>query len=403
MFLVGIHEQTRELLERLCFLLSIYKYWLSMRIAIHASAARSLINFRGALVKALRDAGLEVHAIAPELSTDEATRRQLEAWGVIMHDVAMQRAGTNPLNDMRTLHSFYRLFRKIQPDAVLGYTVKPVIYGTLAARLAGVPKRYALITGLGYAFTGEAQGKRGLVLRLVRGLYRVALKRAELVFFQNPDDEALFRELELIAPGVHTKVVNGSGIDTCSFSIAPLHSEMPTFLLIARLIGDKGVREYVAAAARIRARYPEAIFRLVGDIDANPDSITSHELDGWVKAGHIDYLPRLDDVRPIIANTCVYVLPSYREGTPRTILEAMSMGRAIVTTDAPGCRETVIDGHNGFMVPTRSVDALVSALEKFICDPELMHHMGRRSREIAVEKYDVHKVNAVMLREMGIL
>ncbi|PCC98409.1 glycosyltransferase family 4 protein [Halopseudomonas pelagia] len=375
-----------------------------MRIVIHAGFARSLINFRGPLVKALCEAGIEVHAVAPGLREDEATRRELEAWGVTPHNVAMQRTGINPLNDLNTLLSFYRIFRQIKPDAVLGYTIKPVIYGTLAARLARVPKRYALITGLGYAFTGEARGKRGLVLRLVRGLYRLALKGTELVFFQNPDDEALFRESELIDPGVHSKVVNGSGIDTSHFSVAPLDRCVPSFLLIARLIGDKGIREYVEAATRIRRRYPQAMFRLVGDIDGNPDSITRSELDMWVEAGHIDYLGALTDVRPAIADTSVYVLPSYyREGTPRTILEAMAMGRPIVTTDSPGCRETVVDGENGYLVPVRSVDALVAVMERFILEPALVSQMGRRSREIAVEKYDVHKVNAVMLKEMGIV
>ena len=375
-----------------------------MRIAIHASTARSLINFRGPLVKALCDAGLEVHAIAPELSNDERSRRQLEAWGVITHDVAMQRAGTNPLSDLNTLQSFYRVFRKIQPDAVLGYTIKPVVYGTLAARLARVPKRYALITGLGYAFTGEAKGKRGLVLKLVQGLYRMALKRAELVFFQNPDDEALFRTLGLIDQRTGSNVVNGSGIDTASFSVAAIPEGVPSFLLIARLIGDKGIRQYVAAAARIRACYPETVFRLVGDIDANPDSISRQELDGWIEDGHIEYLGPVDDVRPAIANACVYVLPSYyREGTPRTILEAMAMGRAVITTDAPGCRETVVDGDNGFLVPIKDVDALAQAMLRFIEQPELIAQMGQRSRVIAEEKYDVHKVNAQMLVGMGLV
>lgn len=373
-----------------------------MRIVILAGFARSLINFRGPLVKALCDVGLEVHAVAPGLHNDLETRRQLEAWGVVIHDVAMQRTGTNPIKDVGALRSLHRLFREIQPDAMLGYTIKPVIYGTLVAWLARVPKRYALITGLGYAFTGEAKGKRALVQRLVRSLYRQALRRADLTFFQNPDDEALFRQLGLLDSGANTLVVNGSGIDTARFEQAPLPKDIPSFLLIARLLGDKGVREYVAAAARVRERHPDAVFRLVGDIDANPDSVTCQELDGWIATAHIEYLGKLDDVRPAIAESSIYVLPSYREGTPRTVLEAMAMGRAIITTDAPGCRETVVEGENGFLVPVKSVDALVSAMERFILEPELVARMGQRSREIAEEKYDVHKVNQVMLKAMGI-
>lgn len=372
------------------------------RFVILAGYASSLINFRGPLVKALCDAGLEVHAIAPGLNDDKETQAQLEAWGAITHDVPMQRTGTNPLKDLKALRNLYRLFREIKPDAVLGYTIKPVIYGTLAAWLAKVPKRYALITGLGYAFTGEARGKRGLVLRMVRGLYRQALKRADLVFFQNPDDESLFRQLGLLSQDAPSQIVNGSGIDTARFIQSPLPKGAPSFLLIARLLGDKGVREYVAAAANVRDMYPDAVFRLVGFIDENPDSITQAELNQWIAEGHIEYLGALEDVRPAIAGASVYVLPSYREGTPRTVLEAMAMGRPIITTDAPGCRETVVEGDNGYLVPVKAVDELVDAMTRFINQPELVASMGQRSRAIAEEKYDVHKVNAVMLEAMGI-
>lgn len=373
-----------------------------MRIAITAGLSRSLINFRGPLVKALCDAGIEVHAIAPSLNDDTETRQQLEAWGVTTHDVAMQRTGTNPLGDLGALFSLYRLFRQIKPDAVLGYTIKPVIYGTLAAWLARVPRRFALITGLGYAFTGEATGKRKLIQQMARRLYASALGRAERVFFQNPDDEALFRELSLVPARVPTTVVNGSGIDLSQFQPAALPKEQTVFLLIARLLGDKGIREYVAAAREIRKRHPEVVFRLVGAVDDNPDSVRTEEVESWQQDGTVEYLGRLDDVRPAIEGCSVYVLPSYREGTPRTVLEAMAMGRAVITTDAPGCRETVVDGDNGFLVPVKSVDELVDAMQRFIDNPELVTQMGERSRQVAEDKYDVHKVNQVMLGAMGI-
>lgn len=373
-----------------------------MRIAITAGLSRSLINFRGPLVKALCDAGLEVYAIAPGLHSDTETRQQLEAWGVTTHDVAMQRTGTNPLGDLGALFSLYRLFRQIKPDAVLGYTIKPVIYGTLAAWLARVPRRFALITGLGYAFTGEATGKRKLIQQMARRLYASALGRAERVFFQNPDDEALFRELSLVPARVPTTVVNGSGIDLSQFQPAALPKEQTVFLLIARLLGDKGIREYVAAAREIRKRHPEVVFRLVGAVDDNPDSVRTEEVESWQQDGTVEYLGRLDDVRPAIEGCSVYVLPSYREGTPRTVLEAMAMGRPIITTDAPGCRETVVEGDNGFLVAVKDVDALAEAMQRFIDQPALVGKMGQRSRAIAEEKYDVHKVNAVMLEAMGI-
>src|SRR5690606_13921650 len=239
-----------------------------MRIAIHAGFARSLIDFRGELVQALCDAGAIVHAIAPGLDTDDSTRKKLIEKGVTTHDLSIERTGVNPIKDLASIYNLYRLFKVAKPDILLSYTIKPVIYGLLAARMAKVPKRCALITGLGYAFTGNARGKRWLIQRLARYLYKVALRHATIVFFQNPDDEALFFRLGILDRSAKTVVVNGSGIDVDRFPLTALPVGPPKFLLIARLLGDKGVREYVAAAARIRQRYPHVQIRLVGDIDS---------------------------------------------------------------------------------------------------------------------------------------
>lgn len=373
-----------------------------MTFLLIAGFPDSLLQFRGPLIEALQAKGLHLHVAAPDLPAGSPIRHQLEAKGVQVHVIPLRRTGTNPLADVAALLALWRLMRRVKPDAVLGYTVKPVIYGTLAAWLAGVPRRFALITGLGYAFTGEARGARGMVKHLVQKLYQQALRRAHKVFFQNPDDEALFQSLRLLPHRVPTVVVNGSGVDVERFSVFPLPSAGPRFLLIARLLGDKGVREYAHAAQRLRRIHPSAQFALVGWIDENPDAITQSELDAWVVQGDIEYLGRLNDVRPAMADCTVYVLPSYREGTPRTVLEAMAMGRAIITTDAPGCRETVVNGDNGFMVPVKSVDALERAMLRFVEEPELAERMGKRSRQIAEHKYDVNKVNAAMLREMDI-
>lgn len=371
-----------------------------MSILVIASLAESLINFRGPLLAAFQAKGLQVHVGAPNLSEDSALRQKLQALGYVVHNVPMRRTGTNPVADAVTLWHLWLLMRSIRPSHVLGYTIKPVIYGSLAAWLAGVPRRFALITGLGYAFQGQTKARGGL-RALVQRLYGLALRRTHKVFFQNPDDQALFRTLGLLQQGAASCVVNGSGVDLSAFAVAPLPSE-PHFLLIARLLGDKGVREYAQAAQRTRAIYPQAKFSLVGALDENPNSIDQEELDTWVQAGTMNYWGRLSDVRPAIEACSVYVLPSYREGTPRTVLEAMAMGRAVITTDAPGCRETVVDGDNGFLVPVKSVDALVEAMTRFITDPTLATRMGLRGRQIADDKYDVHKVNAVMLKEMGL-
>ena len=371
-----------------------------MSFLVIASFPESLLHFRGPLLSALHSKSLQVHVAAPNLPECGAVRRQLQALGYVVHSVPMRRTGTNPVADAFTLWQLWRLMRRIRPSHVLGYTIKPVIYGSLAAWLAGVPRRFALITGLGYAFQGQVNARGGL-RALVQSLYGLALRCTHKVFFQNPDDEALFRSLYLLQPETPSCVVNGSGVDVSAYAVAPLPSK-PHFLLIARLLGDKGVREYAQAAQRIRVLYPQVRFSLVGWIDENPNAIDQCELDSWVKAGTLNFLGRLSDVRPAIEACSVYVLPSYREGTPRTVLEAMAMGRAVITTDAPGCRETVVDGDNGFLVPVQSVDALTEAMARFIKDPTLAARMGQRGRQMAEDKYDVHKVNAVMLKEMGL-
>ncbi|MGF2735340.1 glycosyltransferase family 4 protein [Marinobacter sp. DUT-1] len=366
-----------------------------------ASFPDSLIKFRGPLLRALVAKGLDVHVAAPDLADVPDIRFELEALCITLHEIGLTRTGTNPVVDLGTVAELWGLMRRIRADYVLGYTIKPVIYGSLAAWLAGVPNRFALVTGLGYAFTGEASGKRGLLRKLIQRLYRFGLSQSRKVFFQNPDDEALFRQQGLLPVSIPSCMVNGSGVDVADYSLAPLPAE-PSFLLIARLLGDKGVREYAQAAKMVKAQHPNAVFRLVGWIDGNPDAISQQELDEWVNSGTLKFLGKLADVRPAIANSNVYVLPSYREGTPRTVLESMAMGRPVITTDAPGCRETVVHGDNGFLVPVQAVNELAEAMIRFIEDPELVNRMGERSRQIAEQKYDVHKVNEFMLGEMGI-
>lgn len=367
---------------------------------IIAGFAESLIGFRKPFIQALLKKGLLVHVVAPELLANEKAVEELSSLGVICHDISMQRTGMNPFSDLKSLISIWLLIRKVSPDFVMGYTIKPVIYGTLAASLARVPNRFALITGLGFAFIDE-DGGRSKVRNLVQKLYRFSLKRCNVVFFQNPDDERLFRELRILRTSTTSFVVNGSGIDISQFLKETLPINGPLrFLLIGRLIGDKGVREYALAASKVKTLYPDVQFDLAGWIDENPNSITQPELNKWIEEGTINYLGRLSNVKPAIKNCSVYVLPSYREGTPRTVLEAMAIGRAIITTDAPGCRETVIDGENGLLIPIKNVQALASAMIKLIEEPELLKKMGHRSRIIAVDKYDVNKVNSQMLKGM---
>jgi len=380
-----------------------------MNFLIISSFLPSVLNFRGKLLEVIHEHGYEIHIIAPDLTSFSVEHEKLLDLGYYVHEIPMQRTGTNPIADLKTLGSMHTLIKTIKPDYVLSYTIKPVIYGTLAAWLAKVPHRYALITGLGYAFQNiETQGKRNIFQKLVHGLYKQALARSHKAFFQNPDDLKLFQDLKLLNTQIPAIVVNGSGVNVADFNVLPLPVAADqkikiSFLLIARLLVDKGVREYAEAAKIIKCKYPHVEFNLVGWIDENPSAIGQQELDQWVASNTLKYWGKLSDVRPAISESSVYVLPSYREGTPRTVLEAMAMGRAIITTNAPGCRETVIDGDNGFLVEVKSVESLVKAIEKLILQPELITQMGHRSREIALQKYDVHQVNAHMMQEMGLI
>lgn len=429
---------------------------------------------------------------------DEAVEQKVREFGASYEPLRLHRTGMNPISDFRGFAHLFRLIRRCQPDIVLGYTIKPVIYGSIAARLAGVPKICSIITGLGYSFT-----RQSVINRVVRFLYRVALRRNDLVFFQNRDDEEEFRRLGILPafklkpePETSTRggaprtvVISGSGVDLVHYAAAPLREELKlkvevegsgrdrertravelqkgragsanssppnltststcrlNFLLIARLLRDKGIVEFCEAAKRLKGSYPSARFQILGPYDANPAALTEEEMNAWVDEGAIEYLGEASDVRPFLAACDVYVLPSYREGTPRTVLEAMATARPIITTDAPGCRETVkrksekrksvrsemprqsggpppsedssvplqlklptstappgvIRGENGFLVPVRDVESLGWAMEQLILNPELRTRMGLASREFAEQRYNVHKVNAVILEELAI-
>jgi glycosyltransferase involved in cell wall biosynthesis len=283
---------------------------------------------------------------------------------------------------------------------VIAYTITPIVLGAAAAKQTGVKRFVALVTGLGYAFTGGREPKRLLSFAIGKLMYRRAFKRADVAVFQNPDDRKEFGRLGLLPPRLPTAFINGSGIDLTQFQQADLPAK-PSFLMIARFLKDKGVREYGEAARRLKREHPRVDIRLVGWLDASPDVMSEEEME-QIAQGGVEMLGKLEDVRPAIAACSIYVLPSYREGTPRSVLEAMAMGRAILTTDAPGCRETVVEGENGFLVPPRDAEALYRAMKHFVERPDLIAPMGSRSRRIAEAKYDVHKVNAELLSHAGL-
>jgi glycosyltransferase involved in cell wall biosynthesis len=372
-----------------------------MKIAIVASYTGSLVHFRGEMIRAMRARGHEVVGLGP--FDDGRTPAALAEMGAAFELVPMSRTGLNPIADTRTLVSLAARFRHERPDVVLGYTAKPVIYGLMAARLSRVPLRVAMITGMGSALSGGRTTKRRLVAFALRTLYRTALRGAQLVFFQNPDDMAYFRSQRLVSPSQRCVLINGSGVDLDAYPDTPMPGGPMTFLMMARLVRDKGVYEYVEAARRVRAAGHDARFKLLGGLDSNPNSISQAEIDEISREGIVEYLGVTHDVPAVLATASVIVLPSYiGEGVPRSVLEGMSMGRAVITTDEPGCRETVDAGRNGVLVPARDAGALARAMVTFIQDPGNVARMGAASRRIAEDRFDVHKVNRVILESIGL-
>jgi len=296
------------------------------------------------------------------------------------------------------------LLRRLKPDLTFAYSIKPIIYGTLAASLSRVPRRYGLISGLGYVFIppmGREPFRRKLLRDTVKVLYSAALSNASRAFFQNKDDIEEFLSHDLVAAD-KVVLIDGTGVDLDYWTPAPPLREPVTFLLAARLLREKGVVEYVKAAKLIRKKYPQTRFILLGSLDTNPGAISRAEIEAWASEGIFKWPGHVQDVRTWLARSSVYVLPSYREGVPRSTQEAMAMARPVITTDAPGCRETVIDGVNGFLVPVGNPEALAATMEKFVLEPDMIERMGQASRRIAEERFDVRKINRIILKEMEI-
>jgi glycosyltransferase involved in cell wall biosynthesis len=369
------------------------------KIIIIGASPRSLVNFRGELIKSFVCKGLSVVALAGGVTDDESCA--IESLGARYIDVPVNRTSTNPFTDLNTMRFFEKVFAEEKPDHVIAYTIKPVIWGGLAVKKFPNIRFTALITGLGYAFEGQGF-KRGLLRFIASRLYKSALDRANKVVFQNHDDLNYFIERNLVVVE-KTNVVSGSGVPLDDFKQQPFPKTDIVFLMVARLLKEKGVYHFVEAACRLKKQFPNVSFQLLGGLDPSPDGINQSVVDKWVQHGCIEYLGETKDVRPYFSKSHVFVLPSfYREGLPRTILEAMATGRPILTTDNVGCREPVVEEQNGWLVPVRDTGALTEKMIWFIEHPEQIEPMGLASRKMAEEKFDVHKVNARMLEIMGL-
>lgn len=374
-----------------------------MRVVVIGGWAPSLIKFRGPLLAAMVARGHEVIAMAPEAGAGtSAVEGGLAALGVRFEPIELQRTGIDPVADVRTIRLLVRRLGALGPDLVLGYTIKPVIYGSLAARLAGVPNRAAMITGMGSALASARTAKQRVIAAVVRTLYRAGLAQCQVVIFQNADDRDELARLGALPRRARVAIVRGSGVDLAHYAPSPLPPGPPIFLFLGRLLRDKGIAEYVEAARLVRQRYPAATFRVAGWLDPNPESLRQAELDALVASGTIEYLGAPDDVRPHLAAAHVLVLPSYREGTPRSVLEAMAMNRAVITTTAPGCRETVVDGESGLLVPVRDARQLAAAMIRLIASPALLARLAASGHARAVLLYDARKVADSVLAALGL-
>ena len=371
------------------------------KILVVAVLADSLVNFRWNLLETLVGLGhTVVTAAAREDAHDGITGKdvvgQLGSLGIRHLPIPIQRTGNNPLADLRTLWSLIQVCRRERPDVVFAYSAKAVIYGTLAAWLCRVPRRVAMLTGLAFGLVDD--GRRTLAHGLARQLFRLTFRACDGLVFHNPDDLATLRGAGLLPAGLAVQVVNGSGVDLDHFRPADLPEGPMTFLMIARLMREKGVCEYLDAARVAKRLRPDARFLLVGPLDLRAGQIQEGEVRAWEQEGIGEWLGSVADVRIPIGRCHVFVLPSYHEGTPRTVLEAMAMGRPILTTDAPGCRQTVLPGENGYLVPVADREALAAALAKVLAAPGELPAMGAASRRMAEDRYDVRKVSRATIQ-----
>lgn len=371
-------------------------------LVVISSQAASLWNFRGPLIRRWVELGWRVVALAPDY--DDIARARVAAHGAQPLDYSLGRAGIQPARDLLDLVRLVILLRRLRPAYSFAYFIKPVIYGGIAARLAGVSRRYAMVEGAGYVFS-DPPGKAALGRRMLRWvvvlLYRIGLAGVRKVMFLNREDATMFLGLNLVS-AEQVECVGAIGVDLDHFSPASPVVKPLVFILAARLLVEKGVRVYVEAARMVKALHPEIRFILLGSPDQNPGSVSHAELVQWSSEGVIEWQEHVDDVRPWIAQASVFVLPTwYREGVPRSIQEAMAMGRPVITTDMPGCKDAVIAGQTGFIVPPRDAKALAHSMLRFVAEPALVLEMGRAARRFAEQVFDVHAANSRILRAMA--
>lgn len=376
-----------------------------MKVIIIGTVASSFYGFRADLIRAMREKKYTVYAFASEYTDSDL--KKIESLGAIPVTYELNRGGLNPLSDIIATYKLSKKIRRIKPDLVFSYFSKPVIFGTIAAKLAKVPKIIGMLEGLGYTFTEQPEGlskKTKLIKRIQVLLYKCALPQLDKLIFLNPDDpQDLIDEYAINVRKV--EVLGGIGLNLKAYPYQPITNiQQPiNFLFIGRLLKEKGIHDFLNAAKIVKGKYPETKLTVLGAIDPhNLGALTQFELDELISSNIIDYPGHVNNVKDWITNSHVFVLPSYREGVPRSTQEAMAIGRAVITTDVPGCRETVEHGVNGFLVPRWNSEALAEKMIYFIENPEQVEKMGYESYKMAQDKFDADKVNQRLLKILGL-
>ncbi|MDB0180253.1 glycosyltransferase family 1 protein [Acinetobacter baumannii] len=373
------------------------------KIAFVGTTGSSFYGFRADLIRMLVTNGHQVYAFTSEYT--ESCLEKIKALGAEPVTYQLSRGGLNPFADIASTYQLIRKIKIIKPDIVFSYFAKPVIYGTLAASFAKVPHVIGMLEGLGYTFTAQPEGQSGKT-KLIRNiqvlLYRLALPRLDDMIFLNPDDENdLIHTYALPVKKVH--ILGGIGLDLKEYCYSPAPVEPVNFLFIGRLLKEKGIFEFINAIRKVKNKYPDTKFTILGGLDTqNMGALSKSQLDELIAEGLFEYPGHVSNVKDWIANSSVFVLPSYREGVPRSTQEAMAIGRPVITTDVPGCRETVVDGLNGFLVPKWDPKALAEKMCYFIENPEQINIMGLEGYRIAQENFDVSKVNKKLFEIMGL-
>lgn len=378
---------------------------LNKKVIIIGTVATSFYGFRADLICTLLKKGHQVYAFTSEYTAEDLIK--IEKLGATPITYTLNRGGLNPLADIIATYQLSKKIKAINPDLVFSYFSKPVIFGTLAAKLAKVPHVIGMLEGLGYTFTEQPEGlgkKTQLIKKIQIFLYKIALPQLDQLIFLNPDDPKDL--LEKYAINVKkVEVLGGIGLNLQDYPYQPLSNiHLPLkFLFIGRLLKEKGIHEFVQAAKLVKKIYPDTEFTVLGAIDHhNLGALQQTELDSLISSNIIQHPGHVSNIKDWIADSHVFVLPSYREGVPRSTQEAMATGRAIITTDVPGCRETVINTKNGFIVPKWNPEALAEKMIYFIENPEKTQVMGAESYKIAVEKFDAEKVNQRLVNILGL-